>query len=78
VKIWNSLNKKKFLTKHCPVGSSGVGSYFSGQCTARGMLIRFAGDIAMMSPPLIITAEEIHEVDICFLLKCTLGKYPTY
>jgi 4-aminobutyrate--pyruvate transaminase len=40
----------------------GVGSYFSGQCTARGMLIRFAGDIAMMSPPLIITAEEIHEI----------------
>ena len=44
------------------VGVSGVGAYFSGQCTALGMLIRFAGDMAMMSPPLIITVEEIHEV----------------
>lgn len=26
------------------------------------MLIRFAGDMAMMSPPLIITIDEIHEV----------------
>ncbi|KAG0594533.1 hypothetical protein M758_UG086200 [Ceratodon purpureus] len=40
----------------------GVGAYFSGQCTVLGMLIRFAGDMAMMSPPLIITIEEIHEI----------------
>jgi len=40
----------------------GVGAYFSGQCTSLGMLVRFAGDNAMMSPPLIITSDEIEEI----------------
>jgi adenosylmethionine-8-amino-7-oxononanoate aminotransferase len=40
-----------------------VGAYFSGQCTSLGMLVRFAGDNVMMSPPLIITSDEIEEVN---------------
>lgn len=40
----------------------GVGAYFSGQCTSLGMLVRFAGDNVMMSPPLIITSDEIEEI----------------
>lgn len=46
-----------------PVGLVGVGAYFSGQCTSLGMLVRFAGDNVMMSPPLIITSDEIEEVN---------------
>ncbi|XP_024379449.1 vanillin aminotransferase isoform X2 [Physcomitrium patens] len=40
----------------------GVGEYFSGQCTALGMLVRFAGNNIMYSPPLIITTDEIKEI----------------
>jgi 4-aminobutyrate--pyruvate transaminase len=36
-----------------------VGTYFGGQCAARGMLVRVAGDIIMLSPPLIISPSEI-------------------
>jgi 4-aminobutyrate--pyruvate transaminase len=36
-----------------------VGTHFAGQCASRGMLVRVAGDIIMMSPPLIITNSEI-------------------
>lgn len=36
-----------------------VGTHFAGQCASRGMLVRVAGDVIMMSPPLIITSEEI-------------------
>lgn len=44
----------------CVVGYvAAVGTHFAGQCAARGMLVRVAGDIIMMSPPLIITPEQI-------------------
>jgi 4-aminobutyrate--pyruvate transaminase len=49
-------------TKESFPASWGVGGYFSAKCTELGMLIRFAGDMAMMSPPLIITIDEIHEI----------------
>lgn len=39
-----------------------MGAYFGAQCEAGGMLVRVAGDNIMMSPPLIITTDEIHEV----------------
>lgn len=40
----------------------GVGAYFGAQCQKHGMLVRIAGDNIMMSPPLIITPEEIDEL----------------
>jgi len=39
-----------------------VGTHFGGQCAARGMLVRVAGDIIMISPPLIISKSEIEFV----------------
>jgi len=36
-----------------------VGTHFAGQCAARGMLVRVAGDVIMMSPPLIISSSEV-------------------
>ncbi|XP_024382990.1 gamma aminobutyrate transaminase 1, mitochondrial [Physcomitrium patens] len=45
-----------------------VGTHFAGQCAARGMLVRVAGDIIMMSPPLIITPEQID-----FMVKTALA-----
>lgn len=41
---------------------TGVGAYFGAECQKRGMLVRVAGDSIMMSPPLIISPEEIDEV----------------
>ncbi|KAI9091351.1 hypothetical protein K1719_028162 [Acacia pycnantha] len=40
----------------------GVGAYFGAQCEKNGMLVRVAGDNVMMSPPLIMTPEEVDEV----------------
>ncbi|KAH0851690.1 hypothetical protein HID58_094550 [Brassica napus] len=40
----------------------GVGAYFGAECQKRGMLVRVAGDGIMMSPPLIISPEEIDEL----------------
>ncbi|KAF3534025.1 hypothetical protein DY000_02041970 [Brassica cretica] len=40
----------------------GVGAYFGAECQKRGMLVRVAGDSIMMSPPLIISPEEIDEL----------------
>lgn len=42
----------------------GVGAYFGAQCEKDGMLVRVAGDNIMMSPPFIISPEEVDEV--CF------------
>lgn len=39
-----------------------VGAYFGAQCQAIGMLVRIAGDIIMISPPLISTAAELQQV----------------
>lgn len=41
---------------------SGVGSIFGAECEKRGMLIRVAGDNIMLSPPLIMTPDEVDEV----------------
>jgi 4-aminobutyrate--pyruvate transaminase len=41
---------------------SGVGSIFGAECEKRGMLIRVAGDSIMLSPPLIMTPDEVDEV----------------
>jgi hypothetical protein len=41
---------------------TGVGAYFGAQCEKRGMLVRVAGDLIMMSPPFIISPEEVDEV----------------
>jgi adenosylmethionine-8-amino-7-oxononanoate aminotransferase len=40
----------------------GVGSLFGAECEKRGMLIRVAGDNIMLSPPLIMTPDEVEEV----------------
>jgi 4-aminobutyrate--pyruvate transaminase len=42
----------------------GVGSLFGAECEKRGMLIRVAGDNIMLSPPLIMTPDEVEEI-IC-------------
>ncbi|RLM62226.1 aminotransferase y4uB isoform X1 [Panicum miliaceum] len=51
----------------------GVGSIFGAECEKRGMLIRVAGDSIMLSPPLIMTPEEVEEIIIKFghALKAT-------
>lgn len=41
---------------------TGVGAYFGAECEKRGMLVRVAGDNIMMSPPFIITPQEVDEV----------------
>ena len=43
---------------------TGVGAYFGAQCQKHGMLVRVAGDNIMMSPPFIITPEEVDEVGL--------------
>lgn len=40
----------------------GVGSLFGAECEKRGMLIRVAGDNIMLSPPLIMTPDEVEEI----------------
>ncbi|XP_074572832.1 putative gamma-aminobutyrate transaminase 3, mitochondrial [Curcuma longa] len=40
----------------------GVGAIFGSECEKRGMLIRVAGDSIMMSPPYIITPDEIDKL----------------
>nr|ABF69998.1 gamma-aminobutyrate transaminase, putative [Musa acuminata] len=39
----------------------GVGAIFGSECEKRGMLIRVAGDNTMMSPPLVMTPDEVDE-----------------
>lgn len=40
----------------------GVAAYFEAQCQKFGMLVRVAGDNIMMSPPFIISPEEVDEL----------------
>ncbi|XP_060209701.1 gamma aminobutyrate transaminase 3, chloroplastic isoform X2 [Lycium barbarum] len=40
----------------------GIGAYFGAQCEKHGMLVRVAGDSIMMSPPYILSLEEIDEL----------------
>ncbi|GJT56981.1 gamma aminobutyrate transaminase 3, chloroplastic [Tanacetum coccineum] len=39
-----------------------VGAYFGAQCEKHGMLVRVAGDSIMMSPPFIMTSNEVDEL----------------
>lgn len=41
---------------------TGVGAYFGAQCEKHGMLVRVAGDNIMMSPPFIMSHEQVEEV----------------
>lgn len=45
-----------------------MGSIFGAECEKRGMLIRVAGDSIMLSPPLIMTPEEVEEVRHAFYI----------
>lgn len=49
------------------MGCAGIGAYFGAMCEKHGMLIRVAGDNIMMSPPFIISPEEVDEVPYRFL-----------
>ncbi|XP_045825362.1 gamma aminobutyrate transaminase 3, chloroplastic-like [Trifolium pratense] len=40
----------------------GIGAYFGKQCEKHGMLVRVAGDGIMMSPPFIMSPEEVDEL----------------
>uniref|UniRef100_M1C8Z7 Gamma aminobutyrate transaminase isoform3 n=1 Tax=Solanum tuberosum TaxID=4113 RepID=M1C8Z7_SOLTU len=40
----------------------GIGAYFGAQCEKHGVLVRVAGDNIMMSPPYILSLEEIDEL----------------
>ncbi|PQQ08150.1 Adenosylmethionine-8-amino-7-oxononanoate aminotransferase [Prunus yedoensis var. nudiflora] len=40
----------------------GVAAYFGAQCEKHGMLVRVSGDNIMMSPPFIMTPNEVDEV----------------
>ncbi|KAL4574604.1 hypothetical protein LXL04_021438 [Taraxacum kok-saghyz] len=40
----------------------GVGAYFGAQCEKHGMLVRVAGDSIMMSPPFIMTSNQVDEL----------------
>ncbi|KAK6774347.1 hypothetical protein RDI58_029586 [Solanum bulbocastanum] len=40
----------------------GIGAYFGAQCEKHGVLVRVAGDSIMMSPPYILSLEEIDEL----------------
>ncbi|CAN6925037.1 unnamed protein product [Brassica oleracea] len=64
--LLNSFNLLRSL-HHCQLMFTGVGAYFGAECQKRGMLVRVAGDSIMMSPPLIISPEEIDEVNLRLL-----------
>ncbi|KAM3395101.1 hypothetical protein P3S68_004106 [Capsicum galapagoense] len=44
----------------------GIGTYFGAQCQKNGMLVPVAGDTIMMSPPYIVTPEEVDELLIIY------------
>ncbi|KAF1885112.1 hypothetical protein Lal_00029001 [Lupinus albus] len=39
-----------------------VGAYFSAQCEKNGLIVRAAGELIMMCPPLIISPQEVDEL----------------
>jgi 4-aminobutyrate--pyruvate transaminase len=39
-----------------------VGEIFGAECKKRGMIVKVLGNVIVMSPPLIISHEEIDEV----------------
>lgn len=57
----------------------GIGAYFGAECEKRGMLVRVSGENIMMSPPFIISPEEVDEVGDPFLsLQSGMGKFLHY
>ena len=40
----------------------GVGEIFGAECKKRSMIVKVLGDLIVMSPPLIISHEEIDKV----------------
>ena len=44
--------------------ATGVGAYFGAECQKNGMLVRVSGDTIMMSPPFIISPQEVDEVSL--------------
>ncbi|OIW05607.1 hypothetical protein TanjilG_23393 [Lupinus angustifolius] len=43
-----------------------VGAYFAAHCDKNGLIVRSAGDLIMLCPPLIISSEEVDElISIC-------------
>lgn len=44
------------------ISITGVAAYFGAQCEKHGMLVRVSGDNIMMSPPFIMTPNEVDEV----------------
>ncbi|XP_019451945.1 PREDICTED: gamma aminobutyrate transaminase 3, chloroplastic-like [Lupinus angustifolius] len=40
----------------------GVGNYFGAQCEKHGLIVRSGGDTIMLSPPLIISPQEVDEL----------------
>lgn len=53
----------------------GVGEIFGAECKKRGMLVKVLGNVIVMSPPLIISHEEIDEVRAKFTAYITLNIY---
>eukprot|EP00249_Psilotum_nudum_P017357 c26280_g1_i2 orf=384-2078(-) len=48
-----------------------IGTYVADQCKEQGMLVRVVGDTIMMSPPLIITEQQIDNI-ICIFREAVL------
>ncbi|KAJ4846710.1 Gamma aminobutyrate transaminase 3, chloroplastic [Turnera subulata] len=57
---------------------SGVGTYFGAQCAEQGLLVRVAGDNIMMSPPYIMTPEQVDEGSCCKGTDWGLGGIETW
>ncbi|CAD6246621.1 unnamed protein product [Miscanthus lutarioriparius] len=54
----------------------GVGEIFEAECKKRGMIVKVLGDLIVMSPPLIISHEEIDKLVVIYgeALKATEEK----
>lgn len=58
------------------IGITGIGAYFGAQCEKHGMLVRVSGDNIMMSPPFIMSPEEVDEVGFNKFLIHLLFAFP--
>ncbi|CAK9864880.1 unnamed protein product [Sphagnum jensenii] len=61
-KHYESTSMPSFLKRISGLWVPAVGAYLRAQCQAIGMLVRIAGDIIMISPPLISTAAELQQI----------------
>lgn len=63
--IWKKIEYcLQICCNKCYIECAGIGAYFGAMCEKHGMLIRVAGDNIMMSPPFIISPEEVDEVHL--------------